>query len=396
VSATEQALSVTRTQIAGDVYHYEYVVRVGSTPNAQLHVHRVVRERAPWVARHSRDAVMMLHGDFATFTTNFAPSASGVAPWLAARGVDVWGVDRRWAHTPADGDTSDFDGMGLDQELGDIGVGLGFARAARLVEGSSEKLNLIGFSRGGELAYFYASREATRPAPLRHVKGIVPLDVYVSLAPEDEDLRQGFCISAYYENLDLAAGVTDTPNGFQIDVGTLDASAPDEQTPYQDFFPGFSNHRVLLAFVGRTYLFFPASPLYHLIAPTLDGNGRPTGLRITDEGVVDQWLAASPPHQALREAADTDALTCGDAPLPLDLPLSRIEVPVFMLAAAGGYGEHAVYSTTQVGSTDVTTLVVRQLPVEREAEDVGHGDLLYSPDAEALAWNPLLSWLQAH
>src|SRR5690348_806717 len=115
VSTTEQALSVTRTQISGDVYRYEYVVRVGNTPNAQLHINRVVRERAPWQPRRSATSVMMLHGDFATFASNFAPGPQGLAPWLAERNVDVWGVDRRWAH--AADDISDFAGMGLDQEL---------------------------------------------------------------------------------------------------------------------------------------------------------------------------------------------------------------------------------------------------------------------------------------
>jgi hypothetical protein len=67
-----------------------------------------------------------------------------------------------------------------------------------------------------------------------------------------------------------------------------------------------------------------------------------------------------------------------------------------LVAAAGGYGDHALYSTTQVSSTDVTALVIRRLPVEREAEDFGHADLLFSPDAPALAWQPLLSWLRRH
>ena len=95
------------------------------------------------------------------------------------------------------------------------------------------------------------------------------------------------------------------------------------------------------------------------------------------------------------ESADTDAQTCGDAPV-LDLPLSRIHVPLFLLGAAGGYGDHALYSTTQVGSSDVTTHVIRQLPPEREAEDFGHGDLLYATRADTLAWQPLLAWLTAH
>ena len=388
---------VTREHVTGDVYHYGFVLRVGDGPNALLHLHRVVRERAPWQPRATTGAIMMMHGDFATFSSNFLPSASGVAPWLAARGIDVWGLDRRFTQAPDgdDADVSDFDAMGITQELDDIATALGFARATRLVtDHSTDRLNLVGFSRGGELAYFYASREATKPAALRHVKGIVPLDVYVSLSPADEDLRQNFCISAYYEYLDLDAGVVDSPNSFQIEVGQLAQSDPDGQTPFQGFFPGFTNRQVMLAFMGQTYQFFTPSPDYHLLGPILDGD-MPTGLRFTSEEVANTWLATSPYHSSLREAADTDALTCGDSP-PVELPLSRIHVPLLLIAAAGGYGEHALYSTTQVGSSDVSTLLIRQLPAAQEAEDFGHGDLLYAPAAASLAWQPLLSWLRAH
>lgn len=384
IASTTQAASVTRERVAGDVYHYSFALRVGSGPNAVLHLDRVVRERAPWVPRHSTAAVMMLHGDFSTFATNFLP---GLAPWLAARGIDVWGVDRRWAH--AGDDTSDFAAMGLGQELDDIGAGLAFARATRLVtDGSVERMTLIGFSRGGELAYFYASREATRA--VRHVKGIVPLDVYASVAPEDEELRQFFCDSAYYEGLDLDSGVVDYPNVLQIGLGQGTLSAPDEQNPFQDLYPGFTNRQAMQRFVGRTYRFFAASPFYHL-------NGwDPLGsLLYSPEPTVATWLANATAHQAVAESVETDAMTCGDEP-PLDLPLSRIHVPLLLIAAAGGYGDHAVYSTTQVASTDVTTRVIRLLPADQEPKDFGHADLLFSPQAPTLAWQPLLAWLAAH
>src|SRR6185369_14294748 len=131
-------------------------------------VHRVVRERAPGVPRSSGDAVMLLHGDFATFASNFAPrvgspssSAPGLAAFLAERNIDVWGFDRRWTHAPAEGaDLSDFGEMSFSSELDDIGRALAFARAARFAGGSgANRLTLLGFSRGGHLAYAYAARE---------------------------------------------------------------------------------------------------------------------------------------------------------------------------------------------------------------------------------------------
>lgn len=390
VSASADALtsSVTRELVSGDIYHYTFTVRVGSTPNARLRIHRVVRERAPWQPRRTTGAAMVMHGDFASFASNFMP---GLAPWLAARDIDVWGLDRRWASVAADGDVSDFDAMSLDQELDDVGTALAFARATRLVtDGSTDQLNLIGFSRGGELAYFYASREGARPAWQRHVKGIVPLDVYVSLAPADKDFRQFFCATAAAEYDALAAGFADGPNDFQIGLGRGDLDAP---AAPNEFFPDLTNREAMLMFVGETYLLFTPSPVYHLAAPILDGD-TVTGLRESSEPVIATWLASAPPHQSMREQADTDQMTCGGGPLAL--PLSNIHVPLFLLAAAGGYGDHALFSTTQVASTDVTTRVVRVLAPGREAEDFGHGDLLYSPAAPTLAWQPLLGWLRKH
>jgi len=399
------AIDITRDQIAGDVYHYGFVLRLGDGPNAQIHLHRVVRERAPWRPRATTGAVMMMHGDFATFATNFAPllgnppsTATGIATYLAQRGIDVWGFDRRWTQAPAEGaDLSDFNDMGIDQELDDIGVALTFARTIRLVtDGSLDRMTLIGFSRGGQLAYYYASAEAARPSWQRHVKGLVPLDVYASLSPADEDLRQLFCQFAFFEYLDLGAGIVDTPNGFQIATGELALSAPDDPTPFTfPLFAGLTNREVMLMFSGQTYIFFPASQFYHLAAPVLDGDFV-TGLRESSETVIATWYAGAAPHQSLREAADTDALLCGEAPLPADVPLSRIRVPLFYLGAAGAYGDHGLHSTTQVSSTDVETLVVRRFGPEREAEDFGHGDLLFATDAPQLAWQPLLSWLRRH
>ncbi|MEJ7602022.1 MAG: hypothetical protein WKG01_29265 [Kofleriaceae bacterium] len=396
VTAVSQGLSVsdvTRVQIAGDVYHYGFVVRVGDGPNAVLHLHRVVREKAPWIPRKSTGAILLMHGDFANFDTNFAPSSDGLAPWLAEHDVDVWGIDRRFTQAPEDGDLSDFDAMGIDQELEDIQTALAFARGIRLVtDRSTDRITLSGFSRGGALAYFYAAREATRPVLQRHIKGLVPLDVYASLGPADEDIRQWFCQTAADEYSYLAAGWVEVSNAFQFLVGQWALDDPEAENPW---FAPLTNRETMLMLVGTTFQFFPASPNYHLNGAVFDGD-KPVGLRSASETVIATWLANAPAYASMRESADTDQLTCGTGPLPADLPLSRIQVPLFLIAAAGGYGERAIFSTTQVSSTDVSTLVVRQLPVERELEDFGHADLLFSPDAEALAWQPLLAWLRAH
>jgi pimeloyl-ACP methyl ester carboxylesterase len=382
----EQTLGASRTKLSGDIYHYEFIIPVGDTPNANLHIHRVVRERKPWQPRKTDEVIALMHGDFQSFSTSFLP---GVAPWLAARDVDVWGIDRRWAHATV---ISDFNSMGLDEELADTGVALAFIRGVRLVEGSgSDRVKLAGFSRGGQLTYFYASREALRPAPLRHVDGIVPLDVYASLADDDTDTRQFYCDTAAWEYDQLAQGVAEVSNDFQISVGQAAIDAPAAQS---EWIPRFNNRQMMLWLLAKTYFVFPAQPNYHLMAPTFDANGDANGLRLSPESAAATWLASSPLFQPMRESADTDGIMCGDT--SFDVPLSRIQVPLLSIAAAGGYGERTLHSTSSVGSSDVTAIVIRQLPVEREREDYGHADLLFAPDAAQTTWQPLLTWLRAH
>ncbi|MFO0584259.1 MAG: hypothetical protein U0229_18445 [Anaeromyxobacter sp.] len=399
------AASVTRENVAGDVWHYLFTVPVGTGPNAYLRIHRVVREKAPWRPRESVTAAMLLHGDFATFETNFAPSlgdppsaSTGLAGYLARRGVDVWGLDRRWTNASADpaADVSDFATMGLAEEIGDVATALAFARGVRLLTDHEDgRMKLMGFSHGGQLAYVYAAWEAARPAWQRHVDGLVPLDVYASLGPADEDLRLMYCDFSAFEYQLVADGEIDSPNTFVRRVGANALAAPDAQTPMQGGFPGFTNAEVLRFFAGQTYFFFPATPVYHLAAPVLD-QGFPVGLRHSTDAAIATWFAGAAPHQSMLEAADFDAMLCNEAPLPVDAPLSRIRVPVFALAAAGGYGERALFSASQVGASDVQTLVIRRLPVAQEEEDFGHGDLLYAADAERLAWAPLMTWLAGH
>ena len=394
-------IDVHRDHVTGDIYHYTFTLRVGPTANAQLRIHRVVREILPGWPRPTAHAVMLLHGDFATFVTNFLPTAGspaspapGLAPYLAAQDLDVWGVDRRWTLPGTDGDISDLGDMGVVQELGDIDRALDFAEATRLVtDAAPGRLTLAGFSHGAELAYAFAAVDGGRPPALRKIAALVPIDMYYDLAPADADLRANACANASAERDLLAEGVTDSDNSFFIAVGQLDRSAPGAASPELD---GFTNRGAMLFTVGLTYEFAPYTPLYHLIAPRLDADGNVTSLRETSEPAVSAWFAGAPPHQSMREAADLDGLWCGQPPLAVTAPLSNIHVPVFYLGAAGAFGDHGLYTTTQLGTSDVTTLVVHRFGAARQAEDFGHGDLLYATDAPTLAWSPLAAWLLHH
>ena len=392
IGSVSSPLEVVREHVTADIYHYRFDLPAGTGPNARLRVHRIVRETAPWRPRATAHAVMLLHGDFATFVTNFAPtlgapasSAPGLAPYLASRGIDAWGVDRRWTLPARDGDVSDLGEMGVAQELSDIGAALAFARATRAVtDRDAGRIVLGGFSHGGELVYAYAAADG------RHVSAIAPIDVYYDIAPEDADLRAAACANAAAEKDLVAQGVTDSDNGFFITAGSLDRSAPDDPSPV---YPPFTNRGALFATVGQTYQFAPLTPLYHLSAPILGADGSVTGLRESSEDAVSAWFAGAPPHQSMREAAELDAIWCGASPRP---DLANIKVPLFYLGAAGAFGAHGLHSTTRVSSRDVTTLIVHRFGPDRTAEDFGHGDLLLARDAPTLAWRPLAAWLLRH
>lgn len=385
----EPQVAPRREHVREDIYHYWFDLPVGKTANARVRIHRVVRERSPYQPYPTRRAILLLHGDFATFVTNFAPSlgmppspAPGLAPYLVEHGVDVWGADRRWTLPGTADDTSDFGEMGLAQELGDISTALAAARATRAVtDGDPGRITLGGFSHGAQLAYAYAAADG------RHLSALAPLDSYYDIAPADANLRAQACANEAFEQDAVESGITDSDNGFFVLLGTLARSAPSDPSP---LLPPLSNREALLFTVGQTYQFAPFTPRYHLNAPRLDRAGTVSGLRESSEASVAAWFAGAPPHQSMREAAELDEIWCGSGARP---ELSRVQVPVFYLGAAGGFGDYGLYSTTRVASKDVRTHVVRRFDPARIAEDFGHGDLLYAEDAPRLAWEPLLRWL---
>lgn len=387
-----------RRVLTGDVVEYSAVVPVGPGPSDRIRIHRVVRERAPFKPRSTRAAVMMLHGDFSTFDSNFVlaslPGAESPGPslavHLASQDIDVWGFDRRWALLPAD--TTDFSSLtdqGFVSAIGDTEKALALARVIR---GSAGRFALLGFSSGAVLAYAYAGHETQRPPGLRHVRALVPLDAYYRIGPDHEADREAACARAQLDQEYLDAGYVESDNSFFPYVAQLSLDAPDDPSPFLD---GATNHDALLFLLTQTYHLFDPNPWYHLGAGTFDA-GWATGLRYSPVARMTDWLLQAVPFQATREVADYDAIWCGEGTLPVPDRLASIQVPVYAVAAAGGFGELARYTTQQLGSNDVTFSLVRGLPVGQEHEDYGHGDLLYAHDAPQLVWDPLASWILAH
>lgn len=392
-------LESQRELVVEDIAHYTFLLELNGDPLARVRVHRVVQEDAPWQPRPTPSAVMLLHGDFATFTTNFAISqlSASLAPGqdlaghLASQGVEVWGLDRRWTLAPAQGaDLTSFADMGYASALGDTATALNFAATCRTRNGTGEgRLILGGFSSGGQLAMLQAATEAQLPEEERRVGAVFSMDMIAGFSPDDAALRAAACTRRDEAREQIAGGLVDSDNSFFISVGELAISAPEDPSP---LFEGLTNRSVLLTFLGQTSILFEPTPGYHLAGATLEADG-PTGLRYSSEAVVADWLAHAPPHQSLLETADLEALWCGEEPLPVSASVSDIDVPLLYLGAAGGFGAYGEHTTEQVGAELATFQVVSQLDPEQRDEDFGHGDLLYGTDARALAWEPLAAWI---
>lgn len=395
-------VSLTREVVTGDVAHYTIVLRVGDTPSAEVAIHRVVRERSPWVPKKAASAILLLHGDFATFSSNFlspgeAPAGQashGLSAYLAEQGIDVWGADRRWTRAPLDAaDLSDFAGMGLSQAISDTGLALAFARGVRALGGNGlGRVALGGFSHGGQIAYEYAAAESQKPAGLRHVKALVPIDIYAAVPPGDVDAQAVACENRDFGQESLDAGYYAGENSFFALMAELDRTAPDDPSP---IFPGRTNHDGFFNFVGRTWVFYPPTANYHLAGGVISGKSV-TQLRYSPQARIDDWFAAAPAYQATLEGVDLDGIWCADGPRPVPDHLADIQVPIFYLGAAGGFGDAGLPTLALTGSADVTTLVISALPPDQQREDYGHGDLLFSDAAAALTWGPLAAWIQSH
>lgn len=399
-AAAAQAFSnVERRALTADVAEYSFKVRVGSGPYDQIGIHRVVKEIAPNVPARAAKGVFMVHGDVWGFDGAFLSSAASPAipdahalpVFLAEQGVDVWGIDLRWTLVP--GDTTDFSFMqswGIEQDAHDVGFALAVARFTRAITGSGfDKLYLLGWSRGGQIGYAYLNNETQLPPGLRQVKGYIPVDIY--LKTDDATLRQAAC-----DRLAAAPVTPVSTNGqlFQL-LGTLAEVAPDQPTPVPPL-AGLTNRQAALFAGALTFQLFQPVPFYHFVGGSFDANNLPSSLLYTDvTGFFDFEKGASP-FEPSKVVNDGDEATCEQNDVPFDDHLADIKVPVFYVGAGGGFGEFGLYTTSLLGSTDVTSHIVHKVPAAQRIVDYGHADLFLANDAQTEVWQPILSWLQAH
>ncbi len=401
-----------REQVAGDVYHYSFQLRVGAGEHDVITLHRVVRERAPFRPARGRESVFMVHGDVWNFTGAFmastltqdVPVDHSIAVYLAQRGVDVWGIDLRWTHVPLE--TQDFTFMenwNIGTHAQDIGKGLAMARRVRALTGGGDgRMNLLGWSRGALLGYAYLNAESRLPAAQRHVNGFIPVDMAVHFGDDADQQRQWACDRAAVAEaawklkrfegglLGPGAGVPVMMLGqAAIYMPSAIAMPPMPPLPYEQLATLMG--AATFQFLGTN----PAVPFYHFTAGQFGASPLPEGLQYVRSRQFFDLLANARPYQSFQEIMESEQLMCGKD-LPYDDHLAQVKVPALYVGAGGGFGEYGLTTFNKLGGKDKSSLIVKRMPDQARIVDYGHADLFLARDADTAVWGPIHEWMKRH
>lgn len=388
---------IERQPITTDVARYAFDLRVGPAALDLIRVHRVVREHAPWVPARTRRGVMLAHGDAwgfdATFLTSLATpdvdDTQSVAVFLASRGFDVWGLDFRWARVPVETtDLSAFGDWGFSTSLTDLDAALTVARFARLATGSGfSRLHLLGFSRGGQIGWAHLGAEAVGPRYRRHVRGFVVVDI--AFKTDDDAVRLEACQAAESIAAQIADGTSFTDFAVVAEIGALARTAPDDPSP---FFPSLGNAD-LAEWIGADVAGGAIAAL-HSVGGIIDPATLETELLHSRPEHWFAFLETVSPYQPLGINLDGAVMQCDEDDSPYDDHLADIAIPIFYVGSVGGFGSLGLHTTELVASTDVTSLLIDVTPAPEQG--YGHNDHFLADSAEALVWQPILTWLEAH
>ncbi len=391
-----------REPVVDNIVHYRLKVRIGPGPYDVIGLHRVVKEKRPFVPAQTRDGLFLLHGSVFGFeaaflgnlTTGMMPPSHAMPVYLAKNGWDVWGMDLGWVFTPAgETDFSSYADWGLAKEVSQIRSGLAFARAGRgLTTGDWAPMNYMAWSYGAFLGYILLEDEAQMPEPQRLVKGFVIADIAFKIG--DESARQTFCDwAALYHQMQDSGIYGDGSAAIFSTLGSLAIADPQGESP---ILPPLNNAQAILYFGAAPGIYLPYPSSFHLVAGTFGPDGMPTGLQYLQPDYFTHFALGAAPWAPTLTGVEQLDIWCGQVDSPFDDHLADITVPVLYLGAAGGVGETGIYSTTLLGSRDVTSLVVRAWPEGQEPMDVGHIDLFNADNAQDLVWQPVLNWLKRH
>jgi predicted esterase len=387
-----------REVVVGDIVHYDLVLEVGPGEHDVIGLHRVVREQSPYRPEKARKSIFLVHGAGKDFVGSFLPGLKspdlpddlGFAVFMAAHGLDVWGIDCSYTLVPGDVEEFAFaEDWGMDRSVADLRTGVTVARYVRLFTGNGfRKMILLGYSQGAVMGYGLLNQEVALPRGQRSISAFMPVDF--GLAWDDPELMAVECeaLASWQELLDAGIyGMLDDPDGFYAAIGILardDAGGP---SPYYD---GFTNLEVFLFFTAGS----TPPQTSHYWAADWTEDGLPVSLTYTTLPMAaDFWIYWAPMSPPTRLWVDLHSILCGDEDAVWEDQLDQLELPVFSLEAAGGFGPDMAGTLDRLVNAEVTRHVVQFFGPDDAWLDFGHVDLFTAVDAEAVAWQPALDWI---
>lgn len=388
-------LDAGRSVVTGDIVHYWWVITLGSGEFDQVRLHRVVREPQPLQPIHTARSLFLLHGDCGDFRSTYLPgsissnfaSDFGLAAFLAAGDVDVWGVDQAYTLVPAE--TEDLGFMaswGLKRLATELRVAMAVAQRVRgMTSDRLAPMNLLGFCGGVSVGYTALNLETQLPVGQRIINGYIQAEM--SFSSVDEGWVEANCAWAAYcrDKLDLGIYHEDWFMALMADLARND---PDGESP---IIPGFNNWQAAL-FAGGGPFWFADSHNHAAIWE----NDLPVDFQFL---TIDQFLdinIVTAPYQPLLYKYEVVMIDCGTESLPFDDFVHLIDVPVLYLGAAGGFGPYCDHILSRIASDDIQRLDVQLLPPGQELLDIGHNDLFAGSNAPDLVWQPILDWVSNH
>lgn len=340
------------------------IIRVGKGQFDKIGIHRITKN----VHKYSRATVVMVPGSNSDFDTSFFK----MAPFLANRGVDVWGIDFRYSFVPNDinsnpyclaADCSFFKDQDTDLHVSDLDIVVKIAE----LTAKDGKVFLLGFSQGAYFAYKYASQYSD-------LKGIIPIDIAYNIDPANTEVIAN-------ANTDVIARLAKIANGiYYEDVLTEKFIAnqafqnPDGPSPV---IPGLTNKQAFLFALTATF------QLPGFNVPGFRYNqGTIAGLALTDYNLMISQTEKLNSFQSILPLTELEQQYIEPTP-----SIPNVTAPILHVAAEFGFGTFGFYTPDRISAfnNDVTKFLV---------PDYGHADVVYSNTAETDVWNTICKWIK--
>ncbi len=389
LKSAQGGIVVRREDLGGRVAHYTMDVIMGTGPYDLVRIHRVVKEKKAYWPVHTRGNVFMVHGAIQDFDDIFLTGGAEVvdaatsAPYyLAAHGIDVWGIDLAWNRVPIEsGEGFEFmKDWGVEKDIGHV---LRSLAIARLVRGFTHQgfgpMNLLGFSYGVPVVYGAAGSETQMPRCCRNIKGLIPVDS--PMKTDDPEAIAAECAAAALQMEKWNAGEYNNPWGVDfIGLGQVVLANPNGH----EIHPDLTNLQIMNAALTDH------SEGWHFLG------GTPFALTYTDSMRLPRMSVNLAPHQPRLQFYEIAACACPDLDVSFDDYLDQVSLPILYISAEGSDNSND-YTAELTQTTDYERLHVADPdPAVPEELNFCHADLWLGYDAPQWVWEPLYRWLLTH